>query len=154
MTRWRHESAEGGIKACRGQGVPRDQELAQLKRDLGLCRVGLVIGGGEWLMRLGMKAGKRVSAVRESIEVVKLVSKDKPLAYHGKMFKVCGFQPKYATDAAPLVYAGANREQMLRVTVAAGDGVMYSDMPRGRVQKTTDTVREVLQAANRPGVDD
>jgi len=70
------------------------------------------------------------------------------------MFKVCGFQPKYATDAAPLVYAGANREQMLRVTVAAGDGVMYSDMPHGLVQKTTDTVREVLQAANRPVVDD
>jgi transposase len=35
LTRWRRESVEGGIKAFRGQGVPRDQELAQLKRDLG-----------------------------------------------------------------------------------------------------------------------
>ncbi|MFZ1625396.1 MAG: LLM class flavin-dependent oxidoreductase [Gammaproteobacteria bacterium] len=114
-------------------------------------RAGLVIGGGgEWLMRLGMKPDNRVRAVRESIEIVKRSSKDKPLSYHGKIFKVYGFQPKYATDAAPLVYTGANREQMLRATVAAGDGVMYSDMPRGLVQKTTDTVREVLQSANRP----
>ena len=35
LTRWRRENAEGGAKAFRGQGVPRDQELAQLKRDLG-----------------------------------------------------------------------------------------------------------------------
>lgn len=35
LTRWRRESANVGPKAFRGQGVPRDQELAQLKRDLG-----------------------------------------------------------------------------------------------------------------------
>ena len=35
LTRWRRENAEGSAKAFRGQGVPRDQELAQLKRDLG-----------------------------------------------------------------------------------------------------------------------
>jgi alkanesulfonate monooxygenase SsuD/methylene tetrahydromethanopterin reductase-like flavin-dependent oxidoreductase (luciferase family) len=114
-------------------------------------RAGLVIGGGgEWMLRLGAKPDKRVTAVRESIELVKRSSADKPLAYHGQVFKVYGFQPKYATDPAPLVYAGANREKMLRASVAAGDGVMYSDMPRGLVQKMTDTVREALQAAGRP----
>jgi alkanesulfonate monooxygenase SsuD/methylene tetrahydromethanopterin reductase-like flavin-dependent oxidoreductase (luciferase family) len=114
-------------------------------------RARLVIGGGgEWLLRLGMTTDKRITAVRESIEMVKQSSADKPLAYQGKVFKVYGFQPKYATAAAPLVYAGANREHMLRGTVAAGDGVMYSDMPRGLVQKMTDTVREALQTANRP----
>lgn len=35
LTRWRRESAMAGPKAFRGQGVPRDQELAQLKRELG-----------------------------------------------------------------------------------------------------------------------
>lgn len=35
LTRWRRESATTGPKAFRGRGVPRDQELAQLKRDLG-----------------------------------------------------------------------------------------------------------------------
>lgn len=35
LTRWRRESAVAGPKAFRGQGVARDQELAQLRRDLG-----------------------------------------------------------------------------------------------------------------------
>ena len=35
LSRWRRESASAGPKAFRGQGVPRDQELAQLTRDLG-----------------------------------------------------------------------------------------------------------------------
>lgn len=35
LTRWRRESATAGARAFRGQGVPRDQELVQLKRDLG-----------------------------------------------------------------------------------------------------------------------
>lgn len=35
LTRWRRESATAGSRAFRGQGVPRDQELVQLKRDLG-----------------------------------------------------------------------------------------------------------------------
>lgn len=35
LTRWRRESATAGPKAFRGQGIARDQELAQLKRDLG-----------------------------------------------------------------------------------------------------------------------
>jgi alkanesulfonate monooxygenase SsuD/methylene tetrahydromethanopterin reductase-like flavin-dependent oxidoreductase (luciferase family) len=114
-------------------------------------RAGLVIGGGgEWMLRLGMKTSTRVSTMREAVEIVTRSSADKPLAYHGKVFKVYGFQPKYATDAPPLVYAGANREKMLGATVAPADGVMYSDMPRGLVQKTTDVVREALQSAGRP----
>lgn len=35
LTRWRREIARDGQKAFRGQGIARDQELAQLKRELG-----------------------------------------------------------------------------------------------------------------------
>jgi transposase len=35
LTRWRRESGTAGSRALRGQGVSRDQELVQLKRDLG-----------------------------------------------------------------------------------------------------------------------
>jgi len=35
LTRWRREFAAAGPKAFRGQGVARDQELAQLRRELG-----------------------------------------------------------------------------------------------------------------------
>jgi transposase len=35
LTRWRRELGKSGSKAFRGQGIARDQELAQLRRDLG-----------------------------------------------------------------------------------------------------------------------
>ena len=35
LTRWRRENGSAGTKAFAGAGVARDQELAQLKRELG-----------------------------------------------------------------------------------------------------------------------
>jgi transposase len=35
LTRWRQEFAAPGPKAFRGQGIARDQEIAQLRRELG-----------------------------------------------------------------------------------------------------------------------
>jgi 5,10-methylenetetrahydromethanopterin reductase len=114
-------------------------------------RAGLVIGGGgEWLARLGMQPGKRVRGVREAIEIVKGASATKPLAYQGGLYRVWGYQPAYAVEAAPLVYAGANREQMLRATVPSADGVMFSDMPRGLVNHVVQQVRSALQAKDHP----
>jgi alkanesulfonate monooxygenase SsuD/methylene tetrahydromethanopterin reductase-like flavin-dependent oxidoreductase (luciferase family) len=113
-------------------------------------RAALVIGGGgEWLVRLGVKPEKRVRMVREAIEMVHGANRDKPLAYQGEQFRVYGYQPRYATATAPLVYAGANRAQMIRATVPAGDGVMYSDMPRGLVREMTGKVLDALRAKGR-----
>lgn len=34
VSRWCREQKQGGAKAFRGQGVPRDEEVARLKREL------------------------------------------------------------------------------------------------------------------------
>ena len=34
LTRWCREQQRDGVKAFRGQGVPRDEELARLKREV------------------------------------------------------------------------------------------------------------------------
>jgi transposase len=34
LTRWKREADEAGSKAFRGSGTPRDEEVAQLKREL------------------------------------------------------------------------------------------------------------------------
>ena len=34
LSRWCREQARDGVKAFRGQGVPRDEEVARLKREL------------------------------------------------------------------------------------------------------------------------
>jgi alkanesulfonate monooxygenase SsuD/methylene tetrahydromethanopterin reductase-like flavin-dependent oxidoreductase (luciferase family) len=114
-------------------------------------RAALVIGGGgEWLARLGIPPGRRVRGVREAVEIVKGASPQKPLAYPGEIYKAWAYRPQYATDPLPLVYAGANREQMINGTAPSADGVMFSDMPRPHIGNTVRQVRDALAKRNRP----
>jgi len=114
-------------------------------------RAGLVIGGGgEWLARLGITPVKRVRAVREAIELVRGGCSGKPLTYQGELHKVYGYRPRFGAAASPpLVYAGANQAQMLRATVPAADGVMYSDMVRPLVGRTVGQTTDALAGKNR-----
>lgn len=108
-------------------------------------RAGLVIGGGgEWLARLGIQPVKRVRAVREALELVRGGVAGKVLTYQGEMHKVYGYRPKFGSSTPPLVYAGANQPQMLHAAVPAADGVMYSDMLRGRIVETVRQTRQAL----------
>jgi alkanesulfonate monooxygenase SsuD/methylene tetrahydromethanopterin reductase-like flavin-dependent oxidoreductase (luciferase family) len=115
-------------------------------------RASLVIGGGgEWLARLGIVPVKRVRAVREAIELVRGGCTGKPLTYQGELFKVYGYRPQFGGGASPPpVYAGANQAQMMRATVPAADGVMYSDMTRQLIQQTVGQTKAALAAKQRP----
>jgi len=115
-------------------------------------RASLVIGGGgEWLARLGIQPVKRVRAVREAVELVRGGVSGKPLTYQGELHKVYGYRPQFGTGATPPpVYAGANQAQMLRATVPAADGVMYSDMTRQLIGGTVGRTTEALAAKGRP----
>ena len=73
----------------------------------------------------------------------------RPLTYQGELYKVYGYRPQFGADRPPLVYAGANQAQMLRATVPAADGVMYSDMTRGRVRETVKQTKDALAAKGR-----
>lgn len=118
-------------------------------------RARLVIGGGgEWLARLGIEPVKRVRAVREGVELVRAACSGKPLTFNGELFRVYGYRPQFGTAGSPpLVYAGANQPQMLRATVPAADGVMYSDMTRQRIAGIVGQTREALAAKNRAAPD-
>jgi 5,10-methylenetetrahydromethanopterin reductase len=119
-------------------------------QEYGGGRAALVIGGGgEWLARLGIEPVKRVRCVREAVELVKGGVSGKPLTYQGQMFKVYGYNPQFGAGTPPLVYAGANQPQMLRAAAPAADGVMYSDMPRGRIRDTVAATRVALAAKGR-----
>lgn len=108
-------------------------------------RARLVIGGGgEWLARLGIEPVKRVRAVREALELVRAGVSGRGVTYQGELHKVYGYKPKFGSGTPPLVYAGANQAQMLHAAAPAADGVMYSDMPRGRIAETVARTRQAL----------
>jgi alkanesulfonate monooxygenase SsuD/methylene tetrahydromethanopterin reductase-like flavin-dependent oxidoreductase (luciferase family) len=115
-------------------------------------RAALVIGGGgEWLARLGIAPERRVRAVREAVDLVRRGVSGQPLTYPGELYKVYGYRPAFGSPSPPLVYAGANQPQMLHATVPVADGVMYSDMPRGRIGATVAQTHAALADKGRSG---
>ena len=97
-----------------------------------LCngRARIVIGGGgEALASLGLKPERRVRAVRETIEIIKQTSAGQRFDYSGELYQAMGYGLGWLTAAAPQVYAGANQQQMLRMTGRVADGAMLSDLP-------------------------
>lgn len=110
----------------------------------------VVGGGGEWGPVTGITPERRVRAERETIEIITGASPDRWLRYEGQMFKARGYRPSYATAVPrPLVYAGASREQMLRMGGRVADGVMMSDVPHPRIEQAVGFAREGLAKRDR-----
>lgn len=96
----------------------------------GRARV-VIGGGGEALAALGLQPVRRVRAVQECVELIKLAARGQRCDYDGQLYQVQGYQLGWLTAPAPAVWVGANRPQMLRMTGRVADGVMLSDMPPG-----------------------
>jgi alkanesulfonate monooxygenase SsuD/methylene tetrahydromethanopterin reductase-like flavin-dependent oxidoreductase (luciferase family) len=98
--------------------------------ELASGRARIVIGGGgEALASLGLKPERRVRAVLECIEIIKLASTGQRFDYEGQLYQARGYGLGWLQAPAPAVYAGANMEQMLRMAGRVADGVMLSDLP-------------------------
>jgi len=93
-------------------------------------RARIVIGGGgEALQAINLEPKRRVRAVQECVEILKLAGSGKRNDYIGQLYQVKGHQLTWLTANSPAVYVGANMPQMLRMAAAVADGVMMSDMP-------------------------
>jgi len=93
-------------------------------------RARIVIGGGgEALQALNLEPRRRVRAVKECVEILKLAADGERRDYFGELYQVKGHQLSWLTAERPQVYVGANMEQMLRMSARVADGIMMSDMP-------------------------
>jgi 5,10-methylenetetrahydromethanopterin reductase len=114
-------------------------------------RAEIVIGGGGyWVSRMGVQPERMVRAIREAIEIVKGGCGEAPLRYDGQLYKAWNYASDWATSPAPLVCAGANREQMLRMSTRVADGIMFSDIIRPLVDEAVGTLRTGLKEQGRP----
>jgi len=106
-------------------------------------------GGGYWCSRMGVQPDRMVRAIREAIEIVRGSFQGEPLQYEGELYKAWGYHSDWATDPAPLVYAGASREQMLRMGARVADGVLTSDVIRPLIEDAVTTVNSALDEYGR-----
>ena len=91
-------------------------------------RAMLMLSGGGGVMRsIGMRRDRMIRRTRECLEILKSASPDEMMNYTGEIYKVYGYQPKWHTDKAPLVYFGSNHPQSRKLSAELADGLMTSD---------------------------
>lgn len=119
-------------------------------------RANIVVGGGGGTMiAMNLKSGRyvmhprMVRGARECVEFLKGVSADEPLNFSGELFQIENYRPAWATDPPPLIYVGATKPQMLRMSAEVADGVMFSDLTLGRLDETMAILNEALSANDR-----
>jgi len=108
-------------------------------------RAHIVVGGGGGTMTaMDLKPTRRVRAVQEALEILKLARGGEMLNYEGEIFRVRRYHPLWAKSAPPVVYAGANRVQMQRMAARLADGIMLSDKIIAQVREARAVVDPIL----------
>ncbi len=120
--------------------------LNELSRGRAMIMVG---GGGAVLQAIGGKRERMIRRVRECLEILKGASPDRVMNYAGEIYTVWGYQPKWHTDAPPLVYYGANHPQSRRLSTQLADGLITSDFVVPLMKSFIDSARAELHAAGR-----
>lgn len=114
-------------------------------------RATILIGGlGHSVSRVtGLQPTRRVTAVRDTIRILKGLRPDAMLDYQGVLYSLMNYRAEWATQPAPRIYAGATFEKMMRMAAAVADGTMLSDAPLGRMPEILGWLQAGLDAAGR-----
>lgn len=114
-------------------------------------RAQVVVGGGGGTMTaMNIQPVRRVRAVRECIEILRLAASGKQMNYEGEIFTVRRYSAAWATSTPPVIYGGANRAQMQHMVPAYADGLMLSDKIVPQVAEARAKIDAVLDGTGRP----
>jgi alkanesulfonate monooxygenase SsuD/methylene tetrahydromethanopterin reductase-like flavin-dependent oxidoreductase (luciferase family) len=114
----------------------------------GRARV-VVGGGGEALQALLLPPDRRPLAVGECVRILKGAMQSRPFSFEGRMYRVQGYDPAWATAPPPPVYVAANKPQMLAMAARLADGVMLSDLTPAICRERIGWVKRDLAAHGR-----
>lgn len=113
-------------------------------------RASIVLGGGgDLAATLNIPLRNRVSAVAETVDLIRLIGRGGEVNYRGQLFQTKELFSPWKRALVPPLYIGANREKMLRMSAEKADGVMVTDMPLSYVKNLVDLVRRELSRARR-----
>jgi len=111
-------------------------------------------GGGEWCGVMGVEPARRVRAVRETIEILKTACDSGEVkGYKGALYSARGFRAPWAKGPPPLIYSGAGKEQMIRMSTRTADGIVLSDAVPSFTVTAMQMVTETLPSRD-PSVGD
>lgn len=114
-------------------------------------RATVLIGGlGHSVSRVtGLEPARRVTAVKDTVRILKGLRPDAKLDYSGELYSLRDYRAEWATQPPPRIYAGATFEKMMRMAAGCADGSMLSDAPLGRMPQVMEWVQQGLSRAGR-----
>jgi 5,10-methylenetetrahydromethanopterin reductase len=114
-------------------------------------RAAVTIGGmGHSVMRVtGLKPKRRVTAVKECVEILRAAASGEFVDYTGKLFSLQNYQADWLTQIPPRIYVGANGPMMLKMAGRVADGVMLSDVPLAHMPEVRAHIQSGAEAAGR-----
>jgi alkanesulfonate monooxygenase SsuD/methylene tetrahydromethanopterin reductase-like flavin-dependent oxidoreductase (luciferase family) len=101
-------------------------------------------GGGGTIDSMGLKPVRRVRALRECLEILRLAASGERVFYEGEIFQVRGLNTGWAEAPPPAIYGAAGGEQMLRTSARYADGIMTSDFAPARLRWVREIIDPVL----------
>ena len=118
-------------------------------------RATILVGGlGHSVARVtGLEPARRVTAVRDTLRILKGLRHDTMLNYTGDLYSLKNYQAEWAVQPPPRIYAGATFEKMVRMAAGVADGTMMSDVPLQRMPEVMGWVQAGLAAGGRQRAD-
>ena len=118
-------------------------------------RATILIGGlGHSVTRVtGLEPVRRVTAVRDTLRILKGLRPDAMLHYEGELYTLKNYQAEWVTQPPPRVYAGATFHKMMRMAAGVADGTMMSDVPLQRMPEVKGWASEGLARSGRQRAD-
>lgn len=92
----------------------------------GRAALGISAGDPFLLENIGLKHDKPITAVRESIQIIKGLWKGKKTDFSGEIFSIKGAQLGYTPSSDISVYVGGRGPQMLELAGSQADGVIIN----------------------------
>ncbi len=126
------------------------QAIATLD-ELAPGRVVLGMGAGDktTLDSVGVEMRKPMTAVQESIDIIRKMISGETVAYDGEVFKTAGAKFLFKTRASIPVYVGAQGPKMLALAGKIGDGVLINACHPKDVEYAVSCVKEGVAAAGK-----
>lgn len=106
-------------------------------------------GGGGVIQAMGMERDHMIGHLRECLDIVRGVSRDKRRNRQGKFYTTWNYNLPWMVDPAPQIYVASNYPQSMRLAVAQADGLMTSDFCVPLMRQRVDEIYAALDAAGR-----
>jgi 5,10-methylenetetrahydromethanopterin reductase len=114
---------------------------------------GLGVGDKTTLNMVNITQQKPLSAIRESVQIVRELTSNRPVNLVGELFNASGTKLNFNVSNPIPIFIGAQGPKMLTLAAEIGDGVLINASHPKDIEKAMKHIREGAERVNKPIAD-